>query len=204
MAKSKSKMKNGHGGKRAGAGCPKKRGRARMKNLTKGNNKVKIQKHEKEHVDGIERNKQAKQLRMQKLRRKNRVQVLWVRWFRSAGMHFRLLQAQWERRKATGIAAFRVASHDHATRVEAAAAAARMIINPFTLKPVHHKSILRWVQDFSARGMDALSAGKRPAQWILAEYPELQNKARHWIRSKAWHMLATMKSTSVLWHGSTR
>ena len=33
--------------------------------------------------------------------------------------------------------------------------------------------------------MDSFSAGKRPAQWILAEYPELQNKARHWVRSKA-------------------
>ena len=105
---------------------------------------------------------------------------------------YRLYRYMWSlpERQIVAVAAYRSCREQQFNVETSLAVAAGMFKHTeegeLLFKSVHIDTVRRWVKVWSERRIGSVAVKqKRAARWALAEYPDLQERARQWIRSKA-------------------
>ena len=105
---------------------------------------------------------------------------------------FRLYKFMWSlpERQIIAVAAYRSCREQQFDKETSLAVAAGMFKHTeegeLLFKSVHINTVRRWVKSWAGRRIGSVAVKqKRAARWALSEYPDLQERARQWIRSKA-------------------
>ena len=105
---------------------------------------------------------------------------------------FRLYKFMWSlpERQIIAVAAYRSCREQQFDTETSLAVAAGMFKHTeegeLLFKSVHIDTVRRWVKSWTGRRIGSVAVKqKRAARWALSEYPDLQERARQWIRSKA-------------------